>query len=64
MFVRSGPESWRRDDELHDNILIDTDEIPRSLARHGIRAELRRSFGSEVLPTGLVAVVGVQTART
>ncbi len=64
MFVRSGTESWRRDDEVHDNILIDTDEIPRSLARHGIRAEVRGSFGGEVLPTGLVAVVGVQTART
>ena len=64
MFVRSGPETWRRNDEVHDNILIDTDEIPASLARLGIRAEIRQSFGSEVLPTGLVAVVGTQTART
>ena len=64
MFVRSEPESWRRNDEVHDNILIDTNEIPASLARLGLRAELRRSFGSEVLPTGLVVVVGTKTART
>jgi SAM-dependent methyltransferase len=61
MFVRDEPDAWRRSDELHDNILIDTAELPRSLARLGVEAELRPSFGTQELPTGLVAVVGSKT---
>jgi SAM-dependent methyltransferase len=58
-FVRSG-DLWRRDDEVHDNVLIDTSRIPALLARHGIDAEVRSSFGEETLPAGLVAVVGMR----
>ena len=64
MFVRDEPDRWRRSDELHDNILIDTAELPRSLSRLGIEAELRPSFGTEELPIGLMAVVGVKKTRT
>jgi len=56
-FVRAG-QMWRRDDEIHDNVLVDASEIPALLAAHGIAAETRASFGGEILPTGLVAVVG------
>jgi hypothetical protein len=49
---------WRRDDEMHDNVLVDTSEIPALLTDNGIDAEIRESFGGETLPTGLVAVVG------
>jgi SAM-dependent methyltransferase len=56
-FVRAGP-LWRRDDEVHDNVLVDASEIPALLADHGIDAEIRESFGGEILPTGLIAVVG------
>jgi SAM-dependent methyltransferase len=56
-FVRAG-DLWRRDDEIHDNVLVDTNRIPTLLARHGVDAELRPAFGDEILPTGLVAVVG------
>jgi len=63
-FVRTRSELWRRDDEMHDNVLVNTAEIPALLARHGVRAELRHSFGNEVLPTGLHAVVGVRTTRS
>ena len=62
MFVRAG-ELWRRDDEVHDNVLVDTSEIPTLLASHGIEAHVRASFGGETLPTGLVAVVGYRAGR-
>jgi SAM-dependent methyltransferase len=41
MFVRTEAASWRRSDELHDNILIETNELPATLAAHGVRADLR-----------------------
>jgi hypothetical protein len=56
-FTRRG-DHWDRDDELHDNVLVETDRIPALLARHGVDAVVRSSFGSETLPVGLVAVVG------
>src|ERR687897_918643 len=57
-FFRSTDELWRRDDEIHDNVLVDVSKIPSLLARNGIRAEVKASFGDESLPTGLVAVIG------
>lgn len=56
-FVRDG-ERWRRDDETHLNVLVDTATIPPILAARGVDAEVRASFGDEALPVGLVAVVG------
>jgi SAM-dependent methyltransferase len=58
MFVRSSGELWRRDDELHDNILVDTNELPTTLARNGVSAEVKSAFGDETLPHGLAAIVG------
>lgn len=57
-FVRNEDGSWRRDDERHDNVLLDVARIPRLLGEHGVDAEARASFGSERLPEGLLAVVG------
>jgi SAM-dependent methyltransferase len=57
-FVREGDGRWRRADERHDNVLVDTAPIPARLATLGIRAEVWPSFGSETLPDGLVAIVG------
>lgn len=57
-FVRNDDGSWRRDDERHDNILIDTAAVPALLAEHGVEASVRSSFGSEDLPVGLRAIVG------
>src|SRR5205823_4934439 len=42
-FVRAAGELWRRDDEVHDNVLVDTTVIPALLAEHGVHAELRTS---------------------
>lgn len=57
-FVRNPDGSWRRDDERHDNVLIDTSLVPAILARHGVESEVRASFGGERLPPGLKAIVG------
>jgi SAM-dependent methyltransferase len=62
-FVRAG-ELWRRDDEIHDNVLVDTSQIPALLDRSGIDAEVKSSFGDETLPTGLVAVIGTRRDST
>lgn len=61
-FRRNDDGSWRRDDERHDNVLIDTSRIPALLAPYGIQARIAPSFGSEQLPEGLVAVIGHRTA--
>jgi hypothetical protein len=57
-FLRNDDGSWRRGDERHDNVLIDTARVPALLAELGVEAEVRPSFGSEELPVGLRAIVG------
>lgn len=57
VFVRDGDGSWHRDDERHDNVLVDTGRIPALLAAHGVTVEVARSFGDEELPVGLRALV-------
>jgi SAM-dependent methyltransferase len=61
-FVRSDDGSWRRDDERHDNVLIDTTRVPALLAPHGVEARIAPSFGTEELPTGLRALIGHRPA--
>jgi SAM-dependent methyltransferase len=58
VFVRNDDHSWRRDDERHENVLIDRSRVPELLARHGVDARVAPSFGSEELPAGLYAVIG------
>jgi SAM-dependent methyltransferase len=57
-FVRTEDGSWRRDDETHENVLVDTMRIPALLAQEGIETQVSESFGEEELPPGLVAIVG------
>ncbi|MGH9028664.1 MAG: hypothetical protein ACRDV4_03510, partial [Acidimicrobiales bacterium] len=57
-FVRQADGCWRRDDEVHDNVLVNTSTVPELLAGHGVEASVLGSFGDEELPVGLVAVVG------
>jgi len=59
-FTRSPDGSYRRDDERHDNVLIDTVRIPALLSEHGVDAEVRSTFGVEPLAEGLVAIVGTK----
>jgi SAM-dependent methyltransferase len=57
-FVANPDGSWRRDDEHHENVLIDTSLVPTLMREHGVEVEVRSSFGTETMPTGLRAVVG------
>jgi hypothetical protein len=57
-FVQQEDGTWRRDDERHDNVLVDTSKVPELLAHNGVEATVSGSFGDEQLPAGLVAVVG------
>jgi SAM-dependent methyltransferase len=61
-FVRNEDGSWRRDEERHDNILVDTAHLPGLLASVGVEAEVRGSFGDEHLPVGLRALIGIRSA--
>ena len=60
-FLRVEDGSWRRYDERHVNVLVDTSRVPALLAAHGVEATVRPSFGDERLPDGIVAVVGCRT---
>lgn len=62
-FLRNDDGSWRRDDERHDNIMVETSRVPDLLAGHGIEATVQTSFGSETLPVGLRAIVGHRPAE-
>jgi SAM-dependent methyltransferase len=62
VFVRGDDGSWHRDDERHDNVLIDTSALPALLGSEGVEAEVRGAFGSEQLPVGLRALVGRRPA--
>ena len=62
VFTRNNDGSWRRDDERHENVLLDTGRIPALLAEHDVDAEVRCSFGTEELPAGLRAIVGHRRA--
>lgn len=57
-FVRNEDGSWRRDDERHENVLIDTSRVPGLLAEQGVEATVGSSFGSEQMPVGLRVVIG------
>ena len=58
IFSRNDDGTWRRDDERHDNVLLDVTTLPPLLAEHGVDAEVRDAFGSERLPPGLKVIVG------
>ena len=61
-FVREADGSWRRDDERHENVMIETAGVPELLAGVGIEASVLESFGDEELPAGLRAIVGRRPA--
>lgn len=55
--------TWRRDDERHENVLIDTQRVPTLLAEHGVRSTVGSSFGAgPELGRGLHAIVGTKDA--
>ena len=61
IFMRNDDGSWRRDDERHDNVLIQVSRVPALMGEHGIDATLGTTFGDYPLPEGLFSVVGTKT---
>ena len=61
-FVRTDDGTWLRDDEVHENVLIDTSLVPPLLAAHGVDVQVGDSFGDEELDDGLVTIVGTKPA--
>lgn len=61
-FLREEDGRWRRDDERHENVLLDTSTLPELLAGHGVDARVSTSFDEEELPEGLVTIVGRKRA--
>jgi SAM-dependent methyltransferase len=61
-FVLQEDGSWHRDDERHDNVLIDTARISELLAHLGVDVQVRRSFGGEHLSVGLRTLIGARRA--
>jgi SAM-dependent methyltransferase len=61
VFLRNDDGTWRRTEERHDNVLVDTSLIPPLLSQSGVSATVGRSFGNETLPQGLRAIVGTRS---
>lgn len=59
-FRREPGGLWRRDDEEHANRLTDPTPLVAALADNGVDVRVRRGFGDEVLPPGLVTITGVR----
>lgn len=57
-FLRNDDGTWRRSDERHENVLLDTTEIPALIAPHGVEVTIGTAFGTETLPAGLRTVIG------
>jgi len=57
-FVADGAGAWRRAEEHHENVLVDTSRLPALLAGHGVRASVGTAFGDAELPAGLRSVTG------
>jgi SAM-dependent methyltransferase len=52
-FVTDDGELWRRDDEVHENVLIDVAALADDLDPELYETWVRRSFGRERLPEGM-----------
>ncbi|MFN2593932.1 MAG: class I SAM-dependent methyltransferase [Actinomycetota bacterium] len=63
VFLRDDDGTWRRDDEHHENVLIDTSRIPDLFEGRNVDVVVRNSFGTEKLPTGLHVIVGQKAPR-
>jgi SAM-dependent methyltransferase len=61
-FLPNSDGTWRRDDETHHNVLIDTARIPTLLAAEGVQVTVASAFGTEQLPAGLHVLIGQRTA--
>ena len=61
-FVLDEDGSWHRDDERHENVLVDTATIPQLFAALGVDVQVSNAFGHEHLPVGLRTLIGNRSA--
>lgn len=59
-FVRDADDRYRRAEEHHRNVLLDTSTIPALLHAHGVTATIGQSFhdSDHPLPVGLKSIIG------
>ena len=57
-FLRNDDGTWRRSDERHENVLLDTAQLPDLLRPYGVDVTVGTSFGTETLPAGLRTLIG------
>lgn len=59
-FVRDADGRYRRQDEHHRNVLLDTSTVPALLHQHGVIAAIGPSFRDDdhPLPIGLKSIIG------
>jgi SAM-dependent methyltransferase len=55
---------WARDDEHHENVLVDVEDLAERLGAWGVSARVEQAFGGEVLPAGLRIIVGERRLAT
>jgi hypothetical protein len=62
-FVRTPDGTYRRGDEHHTNVLIDTATVPDLLLDHGVEARVGTTFDDpeHPMPRGLKTVIGHRT---
>jgi hypothetical protein len=63
VFRRENDGSWRRDDEHHENALVDTARLPELFAGSGIDVTVTTSFGDQQLPSGMRVLIGRLATR-
>lgn len=56
-FRRRPDGLWERDDERHDNVLVEVAAVPALLAAEGLAATVVPGFGAEERPSGLPVVL-------
>jgi SAM-dependent methyltransferase len=61
-FLPNDDGSWRRSQEHHETVLIDTGRLPALFDAHGVDAAVGSSFGTEQLPDGLKVITGQRRA--
>jgi SAM-dependent methyltransferase len=59
-FLRADDGTWRRDDEHHENVLVDTSRLPAVLAAEGLDARVAPSFDDEPLLPGLHTLIATR----
>ena len=62
IFSREGDGTWRRDDEVHVNVLVDTARAAALVGSHGLDVRVGDRFGEAKMPEGLRTIVGGRPA--